>query len=635
MSKQNHPWIQDYASFEAVLCCINDVDQWDQAATLRAFQTYGFDDASTSEKDEQTFLHIGTGVMLMSDGDVVAIQFGDGRLPAALSDLFLVLNALGWREAEVYHPSETLGSLLSDMGRAIPGHMEFDVRAAKIITDPAGYPETGALTERASNLLQGVKTSAEEFNTLVLHELETMAPEYDSSNESVSVRGASGPAQETRPLTLDDELGDEEFVAIPAENWAKPQNSEPKNRPYGQQVFLDDDGAPVVPVLAAQQVGGIPSEPEVQQTAFAEVAGFRAQFEAPEPTEAGKPAEPAETAKDKGSHSDEPERLRSVEAEAFNGQPPAGCGAAAAGIQESPAQQNQGVSASVNRTQPPHADPKQGQYGAAEPIQIGRSTMVFDLPSSMVSLDDVEQLANHIGAGEVVHIWPGLTNQAHRWDLIGEIDLAAPWFAEVLASELVGEYRRDTRPALALSLINLARQHNAQVRDLLEQVLQEENAAASDGPIPQFVFVNGTRREHFTSAVLEFFAGLLLSQDGEAFLDVRLSPQDDGLGHVKIRPFTVRSMLQDAEKKLYVVHLDSTDGVFVENVVNLLRAVAIRCASSTRALIQAQSVKQEADRLIENQRAIERDEAIKVVRETMAGLMEHLKKAGLPIPVQL
>ncbi|MFW6098741.1 MAG: hypothetical protein ACOC7Q_02310 [bacterium] len=98
MSNQNHPWVQDYASYEAVLCSTHEVGQWDQSATLRAYQTYGFDDASTPGND-QTFRHIDTGVLLLHDGDVVAIQFGDGNLSAALSELFLVLSALGWKEA--------------------------------------------------------------------------------------------------------------------------------------------------------------------------------------------------------------------------------------------------------------------------------------------------------------------------------------------------------------------------------------------------------------------------------------------------------------------------------------------------------------------------------------------------------
>ena len=147
MSIQNHPWVQDYASFEAVLCSAHEGGQWDQSATLRAYQTFGFDDASTPGND-QTFRHLDTGVLLLHDGDVVAIQFGDGNLPAALSDLFLVLGALGWTEAVVYHPAESLGALLNDMGKAIPGHMQFDVRAAKAESDAAHLPEAAALVER-------------------------------------------------------------------------------------------------------------------------------------------------------------------------------------------------------------------------------------------------------------------------------------------------------------------------------------------------------------------------------------------------------------------------------------------------------------------------------------------------------
>lgn len=615
MPNRNHPWIQDYSSFEAVLCSINDVGQWEHAAILRAFQTYGFDDASTSGSEDLTFRHIDTGVLLLSDGDVIAVQFGDGKLQPALSDLFLVLNALGWKEAEVYHPAETLGALLNDMGKAIPGHLDFDVRPAEHVSDPGNFPEADALKESAKNLMQGIKggaRGAQEFHALALQEVALMDPNQQDHHGAAVIPAAPVAMPVASTAMLGDQLDDE----LPAEmSFNSVAAAGVATRPYGQRLFLEDDTAPVVPVLSQQQaaVGSVPKNmgEEVSQVDYtlpdAEDLAYldpQAQFEdmahaQSEAVQAEVQAEVQayELAPQQASQPDPARTLRQPGDSVFLG----------------------------------HSEPAQV---SVRPLLVGQSALIFDRPETTVTLEDIERLADQIGAVEVVHAWPGLVGQTHRWDLIGEVDPASPWFAEVLARDL-DVYRNADRIWFAAMLLQLARHRDsAQLRDLLEQLCGEKTVEAQF-PMKRHGPHADERRDHFEDAVLDRFAGLLLSQEGESFLDVRPPTQSEKVECVELRAFTVRSMLYAQKPMLYVIHLDAADGQFVETIVNLLEEVAMRYSNSTRAQLQTRSVQQETERRVANERETERQEAVKVVQATMAGLIEHLKKAGLPMPAQL
>lgn len=605
MSNQNHPWIQDFASYEAVLRCTHEIGQWEESATLRAYQTYGFDDASTPGND-QTFRHIDTGVLLLHDGEVVAIQFGDGNLGAALSDLFLVLCALGWKEAEVYHPSETLGTLLRDMGKAIPGHMEFDVKAAKDISGAAHLPEAAALIEHGKSILQGIAATpqeAQDFNTIALGALESMAPDHAFDTGAVA-HGAT--LQETHqaedalavsaPVHLDDELVFDDVGAASQPYFT----SEPQGvRPHGQVFLDDDDSVPVVPKLGA--------------TAHAQsgtTEGYPV-HDIPAETPEGATAEyPLASQVEERGHvvpQDEPE----VE----------------------PVREALPVAVRVDAPVQGRAERSMAQIApgpdVASPrlICVGASALCFDRPDSTLSLDDIGDCAAQMEAVEVVHLWPGLVNQSERWDLIGEIDHNAPWFAETLANELA-THGAIERVWFAAALLELARQReDAQLRDLVVKLLAED-ASAACGAVATPPLFKPDAHERFANAVLNRFLGLLLSQEGQSFLDVRPPAGAENVTQ-NIRTFSVRSLLLAPERKLYVVHLDAADGPFVEMIVDLLMSVAIRYSGSTRGHKQAQALKHEADRRESTQREAEQKAVLESATQTMVSLMEQLKKAGL------
>jgi hypothetical protein len=272
-----------------------------------------------------------------------------------------------------------------------------------------------------------------------------------------------------------------------------------------------------------------------------------------------------------------------------------------------------------------------GGNGAVSLIRVGNSALSFDTPDAPVSLADVGRAADQMGAKEVVHVWPGLVNQAERWDLIGEIDLSAPWFAEVVANELEVQ-KPIERVWFAAALLQLAKRKNvAQLRDLLVEVMAGD-CAEPCGALAQSTAFKPADHEHFVHSVLSRFSALLLSNDGESFLDIRPAEQLADAEPVEMRIFSVRSMLLAPEAKLYVVHVDAIDGPFVEMVVNLLKVVASRYAISTRARKQAQALQHVVERRETTLREAERKETLETVQKTVVGLMEQLKKAGFTLP---
>ncbi|AVA38333.1 hypothetical protein C3Z06_32535 (plasmid) [Cupriavidus metallidurans] len=586
---------------------------------MRAYQTYGFDDASTPGND-QTFRHIDTGVLLLHDGDVVAIQFGDGNLSAALSDLFLVLHGLGWNEAEVFHPAETLGALLEDMGKAIPGHMEFDVKAAKTVADTGRVPEETALIERGKSLLQGVAVGHQEvqdFNTVALGELESMTTDHTFHSVVAADTSAplqSQPAMEAEPISAPVHLDDVFDLGI---GDALGQSlSEPAHaiRPHGQVFLDDDDSGPVVPVLGAstlQSAAAHPSQSGGEEVYASAGLPIDATVDATAQPNAQPVTveEPGPVEQPAGAPTSHPVRIAQTESVPV---PDARIDTPVAHV--------------------PTFVARSGKSSAPLTlIRVGRSALCFDLPEAPVSLEEVSQCAGQLDANEVVHLWPGLIHQSERWDLVGEIDLNAPWFAEVVASELAPQCAVE-RVWFAGALLQLARrQGGAQLRDMLVGLLHADGAE-SCGAISQAAPFKPDAHERFVNLVLDRFSGLLLCQEGESFLDVRSADGTAAGLEIAVRAFSVRSMVEAADPKLYVIHLDATDGPFIVMIVRLLRGVAERYSISTRARTQAQALQHEVERREASQREAERLSAVEMVQSTMAGLMEQLKKAGIAVP---
>lgn len=602
MSKQNHPWVQDFTAYEAVLCCTHEVSAWDETQSLRAYQTYGFDDASTPGND-QTFQHIDTGILLLHDGDVVAIQFGDGNLALALPDLFHVLNALGWKKAEVYHPAETMGALLHDMGRAIPGHMAFDVHAAKPEVEPVRSPEAAALIEHGRSLmLEGVASGAREvddFNALALGELESMS----GLEPDVPARPAAG-VEAGRIVSAGSPVHVAGAEASGTVRTPAPPSQAPDVDRGRSQVFVEDDGEPLVPVLSPQ----LESTFIMQPSRVLPVSG---------PVmldDIGPDDEMAALHDGEGNvalRSPQPAQV------APRQELPAGRGQNTDPLTVQVVRPVVGATAEVTPI-PTHSAGVPSKHPAL--FRIGQSAICFDLPGQPVSVEQVSLFADELQAADVVDVWPGLAGQAVRWDLIGEVDPSAPWFAELVAEDLDVQRNVD-RVCFASALRYLSRYQvqPPQLRDVLDLVLGD-NDGVPFGPLLKVV-----DRQKLFASIMDRFAGLLLADEGEAFVDIRREGDP-------VRLLCLRALQDDPKATLYVVHRDAADGSFAEVVSELLMTAARTLSLSARGQRRAQAMELEQRRQVAQERAAAQQEAVQTVQQTMSHLHDLLRKAGLPVP---
>lgn len=608
MGNRNHEWIQKFRHYEAVLRCTNELGGWDRDQTLRAYQTWGFDDATTNGND-LSFGHIDTGVLVLHDGDVVAIQYGEGEMVKALADLFTTLHALGWKTAEVYHRQESMDALLTDMGKAIPGHLDFDVHPARETASAAEDSEEAAqVMELGLNLMQGVATTAreaEEFNSSALSELQSMSDE-DNAQQDQQIY-----AQLDSPLELDDGF---ESYAGPAVEPGTQHMQEAGSilmEPHRERIIFadDEDSMPIVPKLVQemqvdQPITLAPDDP-------LESAPVQVLEAAPSPAPVSVPA-PAPAPVPQPTPVQMPAEAPGVARETQSTQQiivsprPTSLGGQIAASDRANASNGFHIPASFSL------------------MKLGRSAIGFDLPESPFDQSVVEEVAQEMGAREVVHVWPGLTNQAERWDLLSEIDTTAPWFAETIADEL--KILKPVERILFAGALKKAAADGLQMRDLLHALL--------DGSWVPDVLVkamqNSVDSNALTQSVFGKLGALLLSENGEAFLDTK--PADAANERQNPATFTIlsaRAISHDTAAKLYVVHLDACDGPFVRTVVSLMMEVAQRYAKSMRNSKKAEA--QKAKAIEEEQRlaAIKKQEAFEKTQGMLTALALHMKEAGL------
>lgn len=588
MENRNHEWIQKFNHYEAVLLCTHELGAWDRDQTLRAYQTFGFDDATTNGND-LSFGHIDTGVMVLHDGDVVAIQYGGGEMVKALADLFTTLNALGWKKAEVYHPQETMDALLTDMGKAIPGHLDFDVHPAREVASSAeDSHEASQMMELGMNLMAGVASNtseAQEFNRGALAELQSMAQEEHLQLEQ------HAPVPLDIPLALDDGL---EAYSAPV----------PTSSPPERVVFADDeDSVPIVPILDRQPVAVDQALP-VSAPIFVEE-----DEQQPTPTVHSSPAtapqivDPLQAVDKQAAIHVEPQQQIIPSQKAAPNLP------AATGMQ------------SQADTSLPSTNSATAKFLV---MKLGRSGICFDLPEAPLEQSSITDAAQEMHVSEFVHIWPGLTNQSERWDLLAEIDPTAPWSAEIIADEL--NFSNPGGRLFFAAALQKAAAEKMQIRDLLIALFDGSYvpdfwASASQG----IVDIKCLAQEVFCK-----LGALMLSDVGESFLDTKpAGATDDNNSPSTYTILSARSISQDPAAKLYVVHLDACDGPFVRTIVTLMSAVAQRYSVSSRNVKKAEAQKAQAIAEEERIREMKRKEAMERTMELLNSLSSHLKDTGL------
>lgn len=531
----NHEWVASYAEFEAVLICTNQLAQWDRDASIRAYQTYGWNDASTGG-DEHYFHHEESGIVIRHDGDVVAIEFAAQPLKAALFDLFKVLHALGWRQAEVLHPAETMDLLLEDIGKAIPAALDLDVRPAQAVLVTGRARGGVELLEQGRALMQ--HAVMDEFNDLALGHLQELGA---MANFDEPVPG-DDLSRDDVPISWD-RMPDEPLQSDPGGRLAVAGSA-------AHSPFLDDD-PPVVSLGSLDALAQPAMEP---------------------PSAAAREAHPVEP-------------LVPVAVPVARLSPDAAVGPANADADADTDVTCDRMPMRPSILQPtdsPPPAPQPSLAAHANVIQLGRCAIAFDTPMTPLLPDAIAGLASTLGARVVDHLWPGLCNQEHRWDVLGEMDSDHPTMAEVLVAELgVCERGRGLLTAVIQGLV--ASRRCGQLRDVLVACVQGMNGldelplASAHHPL------KGAFRATFSDSwakALQDYAGLLAGLDGYGFTDIRSGEADELAEGVKC--FTLRQLRLEAAPRLLVVHLDPTDGKSVENIVGLLRRLAIRYSTSMR-----------------------------------------------------
>lgn len=622
MGNSNHEWILKFRHYEAVLRCTHELGAWDRDQTLRAYQTFGFDDATTNGND-LSFSHIDTGVMVLHDGDVVAIQYGEGEMVKALADLFTTLNALGWTKAEVFHPQESMDALLTDMGKAIPGHLDFDVHPSRDSSSAAqDSVEAEEVMELGLSLMQGVASNAEEaqeFNRGALNELKSMA------DEEQALLDAQIYSQLDTPLELDDGL--DAYAGVqPTQSTVQINHSDYAPVQHTERIAFadDDDSLPIVPTLGVQPTADVlpvsapiqlaeDREPEAlmsqavnENAATAVNVAEQLNIQSPEKASSGAQQQ-EEIADSQASEISPQQTIVSHRPVTMGGQ----------AVQIAPV---------VRKHADAEIKPLVSVVGNYTHLTLGRSAMCFDLPEAPLAQRNIEEVAQRLKMTEVVHVWPGLTNQSERWDLLAEIDPAAPWFAETIADEL--KILNPVERILFAGALMKASAEGMQLRELLMALLRGEWAPDTLVKVSQ----NSIDSNGLTQAVFGKLGALLLCDEGEGFLDTKpVSANGDSKYPTTFSILSARAISQDAAAKLYVVHLDACDGPFVRNIVMLMMEVAHRYSTSMRNTKKAEALKAHAVAEEARQQEIKRQAAVQKTQEILSALATHMKDAGLDL----
>ena len=386
MASSIHPWIDeglDNDEMEAVLVAQNTLPEWERGQIIRAFQTHQWSNASTDD-ERLCFAHDETGTIVCHDGAVVGIECGQGDLGDALPDLILVLSDLGWNGVLVYSLAEHMNGVMTDLGRSIPAHLDFDVQEAPRGIPVGEMPETQELLDRGRSIRQSAGFSAAEDNKDIFGSLTT---EEGLFSQSVA----------TPPVTisLDDDtpVGSDDISLSPTlQQHMSPVMVED----------LPDDGAPRVFSF------------DDDNTEYSQIETSPAEIMVPEPESETVPSaallHPSPSA---------------VEREL-----------------EQPAHTHQSTEQSTAPSSSPEASQHIDSTVDTEPVDtertntlvhVGNSAFYFDIDGRNELRDEqtlVDAFDSSLPSSSVVHLCPGDGKLSCFWDVLNEIDLNEPLMAD-------------------------------------------------------------------------------------------------------------------------------------------------------------------------------------------------------------
>lgn len=593
----HHEWVERYEDYEAVLVCINALPTWETDAAMRAFAIYQWTDATTSG-DDPSLRHNDAGTIIRHEGGVLAIDFGHGSLNDALPDLFLALHALGWREAEVYHPAATLNALLVDMGRSIPPNLDFDVRPAKTDQPIEESPEAQMFIAGA-NRLKGDSGAARQSNesavsSIILDEFRDLAPAGEGLMTSTVIAHAG-------VVNLIDDDEQEEGGDAVVVQLAPP--------------------ARVVPVYD-QDYGEEPNVPNIESHAEEECV------EMWPPARSGK--QTVDSFWIEPVHTTEKEIAPASVAQAEKVDI-----IAAADIKA-----NEQQTASIKVLHPINVEEQCMSIETSCPskiIRVGRSVFCFDMPEDSLANDDIQAIASEyrIPREEWVNISPGLLKESMRWDFLGEIEPNAPWVAETLAEVMVPS--ADSRLVAGIFLALKAEKPCAGLRDVLMfagRALEEmAQILGTVSPAAKLLLNHAKTRgdlDRTMDALVQHLGALALAPVGQSFVDLP-ADQDEVSGELQ-ETFTVREVIQSPAPRIFVVHVDVLDSAFVAGIAESLRYVATLHAAAKRYGKEGDGTQEEFGKPVQDQ--VESAGQINAeVQEVLGSLFEQLQKLGVSIPL--
>lgn len=621
-----HEWIENYTEYEAVLVCTNALQGWDKVAVVRAFQTYQWNDGTTLGNDA-SFSHIGSGVIVLHDGNLLAIVCGHEMLDEALPDLFEVLYALGWRSAVVYHPPETMSALLVDMGRAIPARLNFDIQPAPAGRAISDFAEGATLIERGKQAL--LAGGMDELNNVVLSELVSMDTAFPD--------GDSASPQAVSAIVLIDDFADDLNDTIEV-------GTNITSQATAGNAYFEDEQPPtfVIPVevdlMASEQSAARPSFSFLQVSKNAQ---------------ASPPAAVANVVDNMGERVAQSARTQAID-DALVARNAA---EAMTVIQTAKANEKERSSAALlepsvqlkTQPQPPalRADvmgesKQEVAVTAFAPVantslnkivRVGLSAFCFDVPSDPVSDDEIRMVADEcrVADQQVVHLYPGAMNELVRWDVLGEIVPEYPWFAEKLAGAMnLQDCAMVAGIILALKNANLV----VELRDVLMFACADSKVRvemlAGVSPTTQVLFMRADARgeiDKTMNEIVQRLGALSLAPAEQAFVDLRSTPNE--LGADIPEAITVRAVMQSSMARMFIVHVDVLDGPFVSWIVELLRSVAISHGATKRYCKAAQAIVH-VDK-IEQENAASKAQVAAEVNEAVGSLVAQLRKLGCDV----
>jgi hypothetical protein len=208
-------------------------------------------------------------------------------------------------------------------------------------------------------------------------------------------------------------------------------------------------------------------------------------------------------------------------------------------------------------------------------VNVGNSTFIVNRQKWPPILTDSVLTQSGGQFDNIIHINPGQANGKFRWNVIGEVPLDYPTFAETLISKM--GFASDNDWVLACIINTLIKSTiKPQLRDLLSSCWSDPTISNNrfQTLFPTLAhLLSDDQIAHLNGSIASRLGPLLQCEYGQSFLDVRGGDFDLDNSHPTI--FSLREISKIDTANLYIVHLNKFDGNSVTWIVDFLFAIAM------------------------------------------------------------